>query len=50
MLTPLHAYPITLFELNWPHKLLQNGTIRMYGFTGVGVALLKEACHCGGRL
>ena len=25
-------------------------TIRRYGFVGVGVALLAEACHCGGGL
>jgi hypothetical protein len=27
-----------------------NGTIRRYDFEGVGVALLKELCHCGGGL
>ena len=25
-----------------------NGTIRMYGLFGVGVALLKDVHHCGG--
>ena len=24
-----------------------SGTIRRYGFVGVGVALLEEVCHCG---
>ena len=24
------------------------GTIRRYGLVGVGVALLKGVCHCGG--
>ena len=26
------------------------GTIRKYDFVGVGVVLLEEICHCGGRL
>jgi len=26
---------------------LGSGTIRRYGFVGVGVALLEEVCHCG---
>jgi hypothetical protein len=28
----------------------ESGTIRTYGFVGVGVALLEEVCHCGGGL
>ena len=27
-----------------------SGTIRRCGLVGVGVALLEEVCHCGGRL
>jgi hypothetical protein len=27
-----------------------SGTIRRYGLVEVGVALLEEVCHCGGRL
>jgi hypothetical protein len=36
-----------------PHRLtclsawlIGSGTIRRYGLVGVGVALLKEVCHC----
>jgi hypothetical protein len=27
-----------------------SGTIRMYGLTAIGVALLEDMCHCGGGL
>ena len=27
-----------------------SGTIRRYVLVGVGVSLLEEVCHCGGRL
>ena len=27
-----------------------SGTVRRHGLVGVGVALLKEVCHCGGGL
>ena len=40
-----------------PHKLMcsnawlvGSGTIRRCGLVGVGVPLLEEICHCGGRL
>ena len=33
-----------------PHQLIGSGTIRRWGFAGVGVALLEEECHCGGGL
>ena len=40
-----------------PHRLMclnmldpGSGTIRKYGLFGVGVVLLEEVCHCGGRL
>ena len=32
------------------HKLTGSGAIRRCGFVGVGMALLEEVCHCGGRL
>ena len=32
------------------HSLIGSGTIRRYGFVGVGVVLLEEVCHCGGGL
>jgi hypothetical protein len=27
-----------------------SGTVRVCSLVGVGVALLKEVCHCGGEL
>lgn len=30
--------------------LIQSDTIRRCGIAGVGLALLKEVCHCGGEL
>lgn len=36
------------FERKWSPK--GSGTIRRYGFAGVGAALLEEACHHGGGL
>jgi len=38
---------IDLCVSGWP---IQSGTIRRCGQVGVGVALLKEVCHCGGEL
>jgi len=35
------------FEYAWPAG---SGTIRRYGFVGLGVVLLKEVCHYIGRL
>jgi hypothetical protein len=35
------------FECAWPTG---SGTIRSYGFVGVGVALLEEVCYCVGGL
>ena len=32
------------------HRLIESGTIRRYGFVGVGMALLEEVCHFGGEL
>ena len=29
-------------------SIIGSGAIRRYGFIGGGVALLEEACHCGG--
>jgi hypothetical protein len=40
--------PQTLMCLNACH--IGHGTIRSCGLMGVGVALLEEVCHCGGRL
>ena len=33
-----------------PHMPIGSGTIRRHSFVRVGVALLKEVCHCGGGL
>jgi hypothetical protein len=41
---------ITIHEhdgLNMLHP--ESGTIGRYGLLGVGLALLKEVCHCGSR-
>ena len=38
------------FNVSDPHKLRGSGTIRRRGLVGVGVVLLEEVCHCGGRL
>jgi hypothetical protein len=35
---------------NDPYRLTGSGAIRRCGFIGVGVALLKEVCHCGWAL
>ena len=32
------------------HRPTGSNTIRKYSFVGVGVVLLEEVCHCGGRL
>jgi hypothetical protein len=32
---------------NGPYRLTGSGTIRKHGVAGVGMALLKEVCHCG---
>lgn len=32
------------------HNLIGTGTIRIYGFVGVGMASLEEVCQCGGGL
>lgn len=36
--------PSVGFAYAWPRE----GTIRRYGFVGVGVAFLEEVYHCGG--
>ena len=37
-------------NVNYPYMPTGSGTIRRCGFVEVGVALLEEACHCGGEL
>lgn len=32
-----------------PHILIGSGTIKRYGFIGMGVALFFQQCHCVGR-
>ena len=32
------------------YKLIKSGIIRRCGFDGMGMALLEEVCHSGGRL
>ena len=38
--------PMWWFERKCPSL----GTTRRYGLVGIGVFLLEEVCHCGGRL
>ena len=33
-----------------PHRPIGSGSTRRHDFVGVGVVLLEEVCHCGGRL
>ena len=41
------VYGARVVEYVWP---MGGGTIKRCGLVGIGVALLKEVCHCGGRL
>ena len=38
------------FNVIGSHKLIQKGTIRKYGFVGIGMTSLEEVCNSGGRL
>ena len=37
---------VVVLNVTGPHNLIGSGTIRRYGFVGVGVTLLEEMCHC----
>ena len=59
LLSPVILSPKLIRQLKWclfPYCSGLNmlgpgsGTIRRFGLVGVGVALLKEVCHCGGGL